>query len=111
VSWLRLDDLFLENRKIAALTDRQLRIHLSAMLYACRHKRSGGYLTPAVVKQLGANPRDVERLVVLHLWDPVDDEAVEEGSYEIHDFESYNNRDVTATERKRRQRDRERDAA
>lgn len=96
MSYLLIDDLFLENRKIAALTDRQLRLHLGALLYASRN-RTRGLLVPAVIKRLGASPRDVERFVVLHLWDPVDDEAVEEGSYTIHDFIVYNG--VTIEER------------
>ena len=103
MSWARLDDKFPRHPKIAGLTDREFRVHVTAICY-CAEYATGGVIPSTAAKTLGITPKIKERLVQLGLWENGG------GVYEIHDFAAYNPKDPTGAARKRRQREREDDA-
>lgn len=83
MSWLRIDDGFIENDKVAALTDRELRVWLRILCRAARQRTA--IVKPAATQELVGltNPR-LERFADAGLLDTTDD------GYEIHDWEIYN---------------------
>ena len=84
MTWIKLEDSFPDHPKIAALSDRAFRVHISALCYC------GKYLTNGVIPAPIANKicvnngsRIIKRLVEIGLWSRV------EGGYEINDYLKY----------------------
>lgn len=105
MAWLRIDDGFITNRKIAQLTDGELRVWMRVLCFSAEHRRQrGGRLTAADRREIaGFTPARLKRFQSLGLIDATGVEGV----VEVHDFDVYNPTDKTAAERKKRQRDRE----
>lgn len=72
MSWLRIDDTMMENPKIEALTDRQLRVWLRLLCY-CARQRNGGELPPTRTQRAqlvpGLTPTLIAKLANLGLID------------------------------------------
>jgi hypothetical protein len=92
VAWLRLDDGFASHPKIAALTDRELRIWLRILCWCSRH----GDPTVdgiAINEVRGLSARTVQRYVDLELLDQ------EGAAHVVHDWTHYQPKDPTGAER------------
>ena len=81
---IKLDDAFADHPKIADLSDRAFRVHITALLYC------GKYLTDGVIPEPIANRfcvsnarRIISKLTDTGLW------KVVEGGYEINDYLKY----------------------
>jgi hypothetical protein len=111
MSWVRLDDNFVDNPKLAELDDRAFRIYIWALCYCARHLTDGflalGVLRgcPLVTRKYTAG-RVLECLVGTGLWEEV------EGGLRIRDYLDYNptaakvkEKRAAAAERQRRWRD------
>lgn len=97
MSWLRIDDGFASNKKIAALTDRELRVWLRVLCFCARAEDpTVDHLTINEVK--GLDTRKVARFAELALLDTVGK------SHEVHDWVKYLPRDMTGAERQARWR-------
>lgn len=83
MTWLRLDDRFAEHPKVAALSDRAFRAHLSAMCWSARN-RTKGWLADGVIKMLGTTTKTARELATADLWEPG------RGGYQIHDWGRFN---------------------
>lgn len=84
--WVRLDDRFPSHRKVALLSDRAFRLHVSALCWASENLTEGKILDSelrviAHVRGIKAAAKELEDR---ELWDRVDDGWV------IHDFLEYN---------------------
>lgn len=95
MAWVRLDDKFTSHPKVLALTDREFRVHLSALCYAAEYKTDGD-IPEAAWRLLGVTRKLADRMVAVGVWD------IDAGTYLIHDFRVYNPADPTAAERQRR---------
>jgi hypothetical protein len=90
MSWLRIDDGFAENPKIADLADRTFRLHVVALCY-CARNLTDGLVTARALRVLaaivGVNTvaKNVSQLVDAGLWMPLDG-----GDYTIKDYLEYN---------------------
>lgn len=102
MAWLRIDDGFISNKKIAQLTDLELRVWLRVLCFSAEHRRQRqGLLTTADRREIaGLSKAKVERFRSLGLLD----RSGNDGDMAVHDFEQYNPTDKTAAERKRRER-------
>lgn len=105
--WARLDDRFHLNRKQLAMSDAAFRLYVCGITYAA-NQEAAGFLgeveVAALVRMLKKGRRQIDELVRLKAWEPV------EGGWRIHDSEVYAAPlDRTSTERSRRYRDRQRD--
>lgn len=104
MSWLKIDDGFAESKRIAAITDRALRLHLIALCY-CARNLTDGRLDERGVKIACAildkpNPRRyIAELVEIGLW-----LADEEGGYELEGYLEYNPDADTVREERRKAR-------
>lgn len=108
MSWLRLDDSIAINGKLGVLTDSELRALLALWSY-CSRKRNGGsfcldelpqaiYTTPRGPKCV--RPQQLHRYVEVGLVN-TDDGVV----FSVNDWATYQPKDPTSAERKRRWRD------
>jgi len=89
--WLRIDDKFATHPKIAALSDREFRVHMRALCY-CAEYRTEGVLPAASLREVrGLTPRVAERLIAIGLWEREDD-----GGLSAHDFAIYNGATIGA---------------
>lgn len=84
--WVRLDDRFPSHRKVALLSDRAFRLHVSALCWSSENLTEGKILDTelrviAHVRGLKAAAKELEDR---QLWDRVD------GGWMIHDFLVYN---------------------
>jgi hypothetical protein len=104
MAWLRIDDGFISNKKIAQLTDLELRVWLRVLCFSAEHRRQRrGLLTTADRREIaGLSKAKVERFRSLGLLD----RSGNSGDVAVHDFEQYNPTDNTAAERKRKERER-----
>lgn len=104
MGWLRIDDGFISNRKIAALTDGELRLWIRVLCFAAAHRRQrmGRFSRQDRREIPGFSDAKSARFQALGLLDETD----ELGIVIVHDWEHYNPTDKTAAERKRRERDR-----
>lgn len=91
MSWLKIDDHFAENRKVAKLSDRAFRLHLIALCY-CARNLTDGYLDKKATNVVCAildrpSPRRyIKELVEQRLW-----RDWEEGhGYQLNDYLEYN---------------------
>lgn len=96
--WVKLDDRFPSHRKIALLSDRAFRLHVSAMCW-CAENLTDGHISDRELA-LVANVRGVKatakQLEEAGLWDRVD------GGWVVHDYLDYNpSRDQVLAERKK----------
>jgi hypothetical protein len=96
--WVKLDDRFPSHRKIALLSDRAFRLHISAICW-CAENLTDGRISDreltlvASVRGMKATAKQLEDAGV---WDRVD------GGWEIHDYLEYNpSRDQVIAERKK----------
>ncbi len=87
--WLKIDDGFAENHKIAALSHPAFRLHVSAMCYSARTS-SDGYVAAQAIRIIAATAdirqpkRYVDELVGARLWIAAADGHV------INDWKVYN---------------------
>lgn len=84
MTWIKLDDSFADHPKVADLSDRAFRVHISALLYC------GKYLTDGVIPRSIANKfcinnasQTIQKLIENGLWKRI------EGGYEINDYLKY----------------------
>lgn len=98
MSWVRLDDGFMEHAKVIGLPPRDIVVHLRALCYAAR--RRDPHITPAALPLLVATPAIAQRLTGAGLWDRNSDGWV------IHDWDDY--QPASNADRQRRYRDRKR---
>lgn len=104
MSWLRLDDDFLEHPKVIGLSDRELRRWLGVLLY-CARFRTRGSIPRGAHRAIGLTKKNTLFFIEQGLLD-----RDHVGELHVHDWSVYNNKpdgDYTATERKRRQRERD----
>ena len=96
--WVKLDDRFPSHRKIALLSDRAFRLHVSAICWCAENLTDGRIAErelPLVAKVRGIKAT-AQQLEDAGLWDRI------EGGWEIHDYLDYNpSRDQVLAERKR----------
>ena len=97
MAWLRIDDGFAAHPKIAALSDKDLRVWLRVLCYCAKHSdptvdRVTRQEVPGLTRQV------CDRFIGLELLD------VEDGSLVIHDWVEYQPRDATGAERQARWR-------
>jgi hypothetical protein len=96
--WVRLDDRFPSHRKVALLSDRAFRLHVSAICW-CAENLTDGHIRErelAVVAHVRSLKATAQQLEDAGLWDRVDDGWV------IHDYLSYNpSREQVIAERKK----------
>lgn len=99
MAWLRIDDGFAVHPKIAALTDRELRVWLRLLCYCSRHSDPS---VDAVTKQevVGLTSAAIRKFAELELLDPAGTD------YEVHDWALYQPKDLTGAERQARWRSR-----
>lgn len=96
--WVKLDDRFPSHRKVALLSDRAFRLHVSAMCW-CAENLTDGRIADrelaliAHVRNIKATAKQLEDA---GLWDRTDD------GWAIHDYLDYNpSRDQVQAERKK----------
>lgn len=82
MSWIKIDDGFATNPKIAALTDRALRTHIRALCFSARHL-TDGHIPERSAREMGTK-RAIDQLVQVRLWERNGD------GYVIHDYHNYN---------------------
>lgn len=87
MTWLRIDDGFVDHERVEPLTDKAFRLHVTGMCL-CARKLTDGKLTPKDVQVClsvsGANRRTLLLLIEAGLWIP------EGSSYSIRDYLDYN---------------------
>jgi hypothetical protein len=89
VSWLRIEGRMPQHRKVAPLSDRAFRLHVTAKCW-CVEQESDGIVPADIPSTLTAAPRGkalkdtIAELVKAQLWHETD------GGYRIHDFLQYN---------------------
>lgn len=83
MAWVKMDDSFPDHPKIAALSDRAFRLHVSAMCL-CARSMTDGHVPSAWMKRLGTTTKLIAELRDHKLWDDA------EGGFQIHDFLKYN---------------------
>lgn len=96
--WVKLDDRFPSHRKIALLSDRAFRLHISAICW-CSENLTDGRITDrelALVAHIRGLKATAKQLEDAGLWDRTDD------GWAIHDFLDYNpSREQVIAERKK----------
>jgi hypothetical protein len=97
MAYARLDDVFPEHPKIAALSDRAFRIHVQGICYSAKVLSDGFVPDRVAAGWSGAATRHL--LVQSGLWDEV------EGGYLIHDYLDYNPSKVSVAETRAAWRD------
>lgn len=96
--WVKLDDRFPSHRKIALLSDRAFRLHVSAICW-CAENLTDGRISDRELA-LVAHVRSIKTIAMqledAGLWDRID------GGWEIHDYLDYNpSRDQVLSDRKK----------
>lgn len=82
MSWVKLDDRFFDNPKIAALSADAKVAYLEAATY-CARELTDGFVPLIKAKGFAGKARVVVELTP-HLWEPV------EGGFQVHDYLKYN---------------------
>lgn len=99
VTWLRLDDEFVEHDKIEKLTDRAFRLHVAALCH-CARRSTDGFVSPKATKVLlalvSATKRHINELIRAELWRGHAD------GYVIKDYLDYNPDSATVKAQKAR---------
>lgn len=93
MTWARLEDSFPDHPKVAALSDAEFRLHVTAICYASRYNTDGA-IPAAALRSLRGTPKLAAKLVLTGVWE-------EEGDgWRVHDFLDYNpSRDEAAAKR------------
>lgn len=94
MTWLRIDDGFVEHERIEPLTDKAFRLHVTGMCL-CARQLTDGFVSDKNVRVCllisGATRRNLHQLVAAGLWIPVDsDGANSSTNYTIRDYLDYN---------------------
>lgn len=96
--WVKLDDRFPSHRKIALLSDRAFRLHVSAICW-CAENLTDGRISDrelALVTRVRGVKATAKQLEDAGLWDRTDD------GWQIHDYLDYNpSREQVLLERKK----------
>lgn len=96
--WVKLDDRFPSHRKVALLSDRAFRLHVSALCW-CSENLTDGHITDRelpLVAKVRSVKATAQQLVDAGVWDRTAD------GWAIHDYLDYNpSREQTAAERKK----------
>jgi len=96
--WVKLDDRFPSHRKVALLSDRAFRLHVSAMCW-CAENLTDGRIADrelALIAHVRNTKATAKQLEDAGLWDRTDD------GWAIHDYLDYNpSRDQVQAERKK----------
>jgi hypothetical protein len=104
MSWLRIDDGFTANAKIAQLTDREFRVFFRLLCHCGKSKDPS--VDPAAIKEVpGLTPRLISKLEDIRLLDEIGDQ------HEIHNWLQYQPKDSTNADRQARWRARRRNAS
>lgn len=82
MSWVKLDDRFFDNPKIAALSDQAKLAYLEGLTY-CARELTDGFI-PANKAKAYAGKAKVLTELTPHLWEPAT------GGYRAHDYLEYN---------------------
>ncbi|WP_031514810.1 hypothetical protein [Streptomyces sp. NRRL F-5123] len=84
--WVRLDDRFPSHRKVALLSDRAFRLHVSALCWASENLTEGKILDRElpVIARIRGIKATAKELEAAGLWDRA------EGGWTIHDYLEYN---------------------
>lgn len=105
MTWIKLDDGFVENPKVGALSDRAFRLHVAALCYAGKHLTNGVISTKtseklALLIDLRRRNRILTELEQAGLWLPI------ERGWEVKDYLQYNlsKEEVEAERAKARER-------
>lgn len=69
MTWVKLDDGFPENQKVAPLGDRAFRVYVSAVCYSARNL-TDGFVPASVLKGLGCSGKVAVELILAGLFDP-----------------------------------------
>lgn len=96
--WVKLDDRFPSHRKVALLSDRAFRLHVSAMCWCAENLTDGhiGDRELALVANIRGIKATAKQLEDAGLWDRVD------GGWVVHDYLEYNpSREQVLAERKK----------
>lgn len=102
--WLRVDDKFPSNPKVAQLTDREFRVHMRVLCYCAEHRTQGQLPAAIWTEIVGLTPRMGDRFLAVGLWD----RNRKTKQLSVHDFPAYNPKDPTGAERQARHRRRQR---
>lgn len=96
--WVKLDDRFPSHRKIALLSDRAFRLHISAICW-CAENLTDGRISDrelALVAKIRGVKATAQQLADAGVWDRTED------GWEIHDYLDYNpSREQVLAERKK----------
>lgn len=98
MSWVRLDDGFMEHPKVLALTPKDFQVHMRALCYASR--RRGPHIPSSALLILATTKQTAERLTEVGLWD------VNGDGWVIHDWDDY--QPASSAERQKRYREKKR---
>lgn len=96
--WVKIDDRFPSHRKIALLSDRAFRLHVSAICWCAENLTDGriGDRELALITRVRGVKATAEQLEAAGLWDRTD------GGWAIHDYLDYNpTREQVLLERKK----------
>jgi len=87
MTWLRIDDGFVEHERVEPLTDKAFRLHVTGMCL-CARKLTDGFVSDKDVRVSltisGSTRRQLQVLVEAGLWVP------NGTGYDIHDYLDYN---------------------
>lgn len=97
MTWAKLDDSFPEHPKVASLSDKAFRLHVTAICYAARNL-TDGFVPKAVLPMLGGSIKLAGELVTIGAWDKTP------AGWDIHDFLDYNPSRASIEEERERKR-------
>jgi hypothetical protein len=103
MAWLRIDDGFTANSKVAQLSDAEFRAWMRLLCH-CARSRDPSVDEVAIREVSGLNSRRIRRYADLGLLDEVGDH------FEVHDWAHYLPKDATNADRQARWRARQRNA-
>ena len=113
MAWARIDDGFVDHPKVLRVWDKcpsAIGLHVRAIAYCAKHL-TDGHLPRVAVETLSPVQRDrdeqIATLVEVGLW--YQGEGGE--TYAIHDYEDYQPTRQEVTEKRRKDRERKREAA
>ena len=96
--WAKLDESFPDHPKVASLSDKAFRLHVTAICY-CARMLTDGEVPAHILQRIGATKRLTADLEAAGLWEPTS-----RGSWVIHDFLEYNpSREQVEADRTKRQ--------
>lgn len=95
--WAKLDESFPDHPKVAGLSDKAFRLHITAICY-CARMLTDGEVPTHILSRIGATQKLAAELQTAGLW-----ESTSRGSWLIHDYLEYNptRADVEAVRTKR----------